>query len=217
MTDWSAAARYAGLAGITTLWATIGAGIIRSGFDVGGQHPLSDLVADPRARLAFQVGLVVGALCFVAFHSWVRHRYPVGAGFSVLMLVGMAAQAIAGLVRIDGTGSAHTLHTTSGLILGASVPLFMWRFAAGQSPGAWRRTSYLLFWLEFAACIVGYALSVRRVAAVAEMLPAVCFHLWIVVLTLHGAPQRAHLREPLVPTARAVPPTTPSTARRDRA
>jgi hypothetical protein len=105
----------------------------------------------------------------------------VGGGFSAVMLTGLAGQLVAAFVPIGGNSAAHQVHTTSALILGASLPLLMWRFAAGQGGGPWRRLAYRLFWAEAAACVVG--LSGLVAAPVAEILPGAVFHLWVLIVT----------------------------------
>ena len=64
----------------------------------------------------------------------------------------------------------------------------MWRFAAGQPPGPWRRLAYRLFWAEAVACAVGLYLSARSIAPLAEILPGVAFHAWVFVVTFAASP-----------------------------
>ena len=73
------------------------------------------------------------------------------------------------------------------MLLGISLPVLMWRFAAGQPRGRWRTTAYRLFWLEAAACVVGVLASRAGLATLAEILPAVAFHLWIAMVTASSA------------------------------
>lgn len=183
--------RYAGLVAVATLWTTLGAGAELTGFDLFGERPLSHLGTQQRSALLFSGGLVLAALALVAFHRHLRWRYALTAAFSVAMLVGLAGQVVAGLVPIGGDGLGHRVHTSAGLVLGASLPLLMWRFAANQPPGRWRRLCYGLFWVEAAAVATGLVLSARMVAPVAEILPAAAFHLWIVVVTVAGASHTA--------------------------
>ena len=115
------------------------------------------------------------------------------AGFSVAMLAGLVGQMVAAFVPIGGDPAAHRIHTTFALALGISLPLLMWRFAAGQEPGPWRRLAYRLFWAEAAACAAGLYLSARSIAPVAEILPGIAFH--IVGLRRH-LPLTARSRNP---------------------
>ena len=177
--------RWTGLAAVFVLWSTQGLGSARAHFDLLGERPLSYLAHRPAAGELFSGGLVVAAVLFVCFHGYVRTRYPVGTLFSVAMLVAMAGQFVAGVVPIGGTGVAGRLHVTSALVLGALIPVLMWRFAACQPLGPWRRRCYGLFWLEGVACVAGVALSQRHVAPLAEILPAMGFHAWVVAVTLH--------------------------------
>lgn len=183
--------RYSGVAAVVVLWTTLAAGSSLARFDLLGERPLSYLAEEPRAALLFGAGLVTAAVLLAGFHEYVRRRYPVTRLFSWLMLVGLAGQVVAGTVPIGGDGIAHSVHTTSALVLGASLPLFMWRFAASQPAGAWRRTSYALFWGEAAACAIGFLLSSRGIAPLAEILPAALFHLWIATLTFRPGPEGA--------------------------
>ena len=171
---------------MVTIWTSLFAGIVLSGFDLLGARPLSYLATRPRSAALFTAGLAVSALLFIAFHQYVRGRYRVSSGFSVAMLTGFAAQLVAAFVPIGGDPTVHRIHTTSALVLAASLPVFMWRFAASQPPGRWRRLTYGLFWAELAACAGGLALSAATLAPVAEILPAAVFHAWVLTLTFAG-------------------------------
>jgi len=144
---------------------------------------LSYLALASDIGLLFGVGLVASASLFAAFQRHLRHRFGLGTGFSVVMLVGMAGQFVAGVVPIGGTGIGRDVHVTAALTLGASIPVLMWRFAAEQPPGAWRRWCYRLLWLEVAASATGIVLSRNHVAPLSEILPAVVFHAWVAMTT----------------------------------
>jgi len=175
--------RYSGVVAVATVWSTFSAAALVSGFDLTGPDPLSYLGTRRPSAALFTVGMAVTAVLLAAFHRWVRDSFPVSTGFSVAMLVGLAGQMVSAFVPIGGDPTIHRIHTTSALILGVSLPLLMWRFAASQPPGAWRRLAYRLFWAEVAACAVGLYLSARGVAPVAEILPAAAFHAWVLTLT----------------------------------
>lgn len=175
------------------LWATQLLAISFAGFDLTGDEPLSEL-ANTATGWLFSVGLAGAAVLFLVFVGYLRRAFPVGMGFSVAMTVGMVGQLIAGLLPIGGGGWVSEVHVMSALILGASIPVLMWRFAADQPAGTLRRRFYGLFWLEAAACAAGIVLSRRHIAPVAEILPAMAFHLWVVVATV-AAPQRARPHE----------------------
>ncbi len=185
--------RSTGVAAVVTAWTTLLTASAVSGFDLLGPDPLSYLGSDPRVATLFTIGLAVPAALFSAFCLDVRRRYRLPAGFPIVMLTGLAGQMVAAFVPIGGDPTAHRIHTTFALALGISLPLLMWRFAAGQEPGRWRRTSYLLFFAEAAACVAGLYLSARSIAPVAEILPGVAFHVWVFVVTFRSQPEeRAH-------------------------
>lgn len=165
------------------LWSTQAVLVATAGFDLVGERPLSYLVHQPELGFLFGVGLTVAAVLFVLFLGHLRRRFAVGVPFSAAMLVGMAGQFVAGVVPIGGNGTTGRVHVVAALILGASIPVLMWRFAADQPHGSWRRRCYGLFWLELAACAVGITLSQNQVAPLAEILPALAFHVWVFVVT----------------------------------
>lgn len=177
-------ARWTGIAAVAALWSSQAVLVVVLDFDLVGDRPLSYLALQADIGYLFGVGLMVSAVLFVTFLSYLRHRYLFGGPlFSVAMLVGMGGQFIAGVVPIGGTGTASRIHVAAALTLGASIPLLMWRFAAEQSPGDWRRWCYRLFWLEAAACATGITLSQNQVAPLAEILPALAFHAWVAMVT----------------------------------
>jgi len=182
MTD--ARLRWTGLAAVATLWVTLGAASVLARFDLLARRPLSHLVASPGAAAVFAAGLAAAAVLFVAFHGYLRWRYPASPSFSAAMLVGMAAQLVAAFVPIEGGGPLATdVHTVSALVLGGSIPVLMWRFAAAQAPGPLRRAAGRLARAEAVACVVGVWLSRGGVAPLAEIVPAAVFHLWVARLT----------------------------------
>lgn len=155
----------------------------RTGLSFLDDRPISYLGTDSRSALLFRGGLILATILLVAFAAVVSRRLVRPTGFLPVFLVGMAGQAIVATVSIAGEGAAHAVHTTGGIVLGLSLPLLMWRFAAGQAPGRWRRQSYALMWLSVICSVAGVALSRAHLATVAEVLPAVAFHLWIIVIT----------------------------------
>ncbi len=191
--------RYTGVAAVVTVWTTLLAATALTGFDLLGEEPLSYLGTQSQSAVLFTLGLAVPALLLTAFHQHLRGRFPVSSGFSLAMLAGLAGQMVAAFVPIGGDPAVHRVHTTSALLLGASLPLLMWRFAAGQPPGPWRRLNYAFFWAEVAACVVGICLSALMVAPLAEILPGTVFHAWVFTVTFAAGPALP------APTPRGVP------------
>lgn len=175
--------QYAGVAAVTTLWGTLVSATELTGFDLLGPDPLSYLGTQDRSAALFSVGLAVPAALLTVFHQEVRRRFPTGKGFSTAMLGGLAGQMVAAFLPIGGDTGAHRVHTISALVLGASLPALMWRFAAGQPPSRWRQLCYGLFWVEALSCATGLYLSSLRVAPLAEILPGAAFHIWVLVVT----------------------------------
>ena len=165
--------------------------MVRAGLGVGDDRPISYLGTDPRGIVLFRVGLLVAALGFSVFAVEVGRHLARPASFLVVFLGGQACQVVVALVSIAGRGTTHSVHTAAGILLGLSLPLLIWRYAAAQPPGRWRRLSYGLMALEVGGCVVGVALSVAGRAVVAEVTPAIVFHLWVVVVTGFGPQWRS--------------------------
>jgi len=164
-----------------------------TGLELLGAQPISYLGTVHRSVAVFRVGLLVATALLTAFSIYVSRTFPVGRGFLVAFLVGQAGQVVTAVVPLSGPGSFPTVHTTGGIVLGISLPVLIWRFAAGQPAERWRTLAYRLVWLELAACVSGIALSRWGRAAIAEILPAVGFHLWIGVVTAKAGSPRAPL------------------------
>jgi hypothetical protein len=177
---------YTGVAAVVTVWTTLLAAAALTGFDLLGEDPLSYLGTQSQSAALFTLGLAIPALLLTAFHFYVRGRFPVSPGFSLAMLAGLAGQMVAAFIPIGGDPAVHRVHTTSALVLGASLPLLIWRFAAGQAAGHWRRLSYAFFWGEVTACLAGLYLSDLSIAPLAEILPGAVFHAWVVTVTVAG-------------------------------
>jgi len=175
--------RWAGVGAVVLLWATVAAGLALTDLRLLDDRPISYLGTNDRTVLLFQVGLVVAAVLLAAFSFFVRAVLNPAPGFLAASLVGLVGQVVAAAVPLSGTGTSPAVHTAGGIVLGLSLPVLMWRFAAGQPPGRWRAVAYRLFWLEVAACVVGVTLSRAGKATLAEIFPAVAFHLWIGVVT----------------------------------
>jgi len=167
-----------------------------TGLGFGDGRPISYLGTVPDSVALFRAGLLAATALLAGFAVFVTRALSPGRGFLTAFLVGQAGQVVTAVVPLSGPGSLPAFHTDSGLVLGASLPLLMWRFAAGQAPGRWRVVAYRLLWLELAAGMAGILLSRSGRAAVAEMLPAVAFHLWIGVLTVQAGSPRATVAAP---------------------
>lgn len=196
------ALRFAGVATVAVLWTTVGTGMYLTGLGWADDRPISYLGTDGRSQALFRAGLLVATVLLGGFAWALGRRLPQPAGFLSVFLVGQAGQAVVAVVSIAGHGTGHAVHTAAGIILGLSLPVLMWRFAAGQPERRWRRLSEAFMWSEVAACAVGVALSRAHRATIAEAVPAGGFHFWIIVVTVRWPAWRP-AREPR--TALSVP------------
>jgi len=183
--------RYAGVGAVAVLWVTVIVGMRRVGLGWSDDRPVSYLGDDPATRTLFRAGLLAAAVLFVVFAICLDRRHRVGRGFLAAFLVGQAGQVVVALVPLDGPGAARAVHTTAGIVLGLSLPVLMWRLAAGEVP--WPTAAWVLTGLEVAACAVGVGLSRSMRAPIAEIVPALGFHLWVAVVTAMPTGSADHL------------------------
>jgi len=176
--------RYAGLGAVATLWVCVGAGMYRTGLGFADERPVSYLGTDPRSALLFSGGLIVAALLVAGFAWFVWERFRAPNSFLAVTLIGLVGQVVAAVVPLEGHGVGRGVHTLGGIVLGLTLPALMWRFASGLPPGRRRAQAYGLCWLEVAACAAGIWLSRSGRAPIAEIVPALGFHLWIIVVTV---------------------------------
>ncbi len=185
--------RYAGAAAVATLWVCVSVGMYRTGLGFFGDRPISYLGTDPRSAMVFRGGLLLAAGLMAGFAWFVFDWFAARRSFLVAFVVGLVGQVVAAVVLLSGPGASHAVHTAGGLVLGASLPILMWRFAAGVPSGGRhsvrarsrrRIQSYGLYWFEVAACVAGVALSASMRAPIAEIVPALAFHVWVGVVTV---------------------------------
>jgi len=179
--------RYAGLAAVVVLWVSVATGMYRAGLGFLDARPISYLGTDPRSALVFRGGLIVAAGLMAGFSWFAFERFSAPRSFLAASVMGLVGQVVAAVVLLSGPGSSHGVHTAGGLVLGASLPILMGRFAASALGPRRRIAGYALFLLELAACAAGIALSISGRAPVAEIVPALAFHLWVVVVTVWSA------------------------------
>lgn len=175
-------ARGAGPAAVAVLWTTVAAGMARTGLAIGDDRTISELGTDARSAGLFRAGLLVATALLIAFAVAVHRLLPRRTGFLPVFLAGMAGQAVVATVSVAGHGRSHDVHVAAGLLLGASLPVLMWRFAAGQPAGTGRRWWAVLAGVEAGACIAGVALSRAHRGVLAEAVPAAGFHLWVLAV-----------------------------------
>lgn len=181
--------RWAGAAAVVILWVTVNLGMHRGGLGFFDHRPISYLGTDHRTKTLFEVGLVGAAALMAGFALFVWRQFRAPLSFLAAFLIGLVGQVVAALIPIAGGGTPHRVHVVGGLVLGGSLPVLMWRFAAGLRAGPQRWVAYGCFWLEVMACVGGVLLSKAMRAPVAEIVPAVGFHLWVGVVTVWTASQ----------------------------
>lgn len=184
--------RFTGTAAIAVLWLSLGLGAYLARLPLLGHHPISSLGVNPASATLFSGGLIVTAGLFLIFLVYLNNRFTVSPSFKLVFTVGQLAQIVAALVPFGGR--FRVPHSIAAFVLVFSLPILIWRFASAQPEPSFRRLAWRLFWLELAAFCIGLFtfIFIGRASPIAQALPAIAFHIWVVVLTVRSGATANH-------------------------
>lgn len=182
--------RWAGPGAVIVLWVGILSAMRAAGLSFYGSMPLSSLGVNEHSDLLFSATLIIAALFLMLFCVYLNIRYKVTRGFTAIFMTGQVAQIVAAIVPFGG--SSKNFHSTAAFVLAFSLPLHIWLFAKSQS-GKLRQLAYQLLWLELACFTLGIGTFVltNKVAPLAQSLPAVAFHVWLVGIAFYNSSTEA--------------------------
>ncbi len=177
--------RFSGLGGVAVLWLSIGIAMSIAHLGLIDMRPISYLGVDPRTKLLFSGGLLLSSALFIVFALQLHRNFKLRPRFLAYFLVGQAGQIVAAIVPYGATSSLRLIHTIAAYILAFSLPLLIREFARSRSTDHFYPVYRWLTWLELLAFAVGISLFVftSGIAPLGEALPALGFHLWIIVIT----------------------------------
>lgn len=182
--------RFSGLATVSILWSTILIGLHRAHLDIFGNWPLSYLGVNHDSRLLFNGGLILSALTLLLFLWYLSVQYVTTKWFLSVIAIGQVGQIIAAIFMFGGDQPSKTIHTLAAFTLAASIPIGLWTFALSQQKPL-KKLALRLAWLQTACFVVGIGsfAFVLHGAPAGQILPALAFHLWIIVITFYRLPQ----------------------------
>lgn len=177
---------YSGVLGVAVIWGALLAGILRAGLRLTGSSPLSDLGINPASDWLFSGGLLVSAGLFILFAFYVRRHFNVHNRFLTYFLIGQAGQIVAAIFPYGQQSNYRTVHTVAAFTLALSLPFLMREFAHSQTRQPGHSLYRKLLYFELATFVIGMGIFTltNSVAPIGQALPAVGFHLWIIVISL---------------------------------
>lgn len=176
--------RYAGVGAVGVLWVSTVVGMRLAGLSLFDWRPLSYLGVNPRSAPYFSIGLIVAAVLLIAFCLRLSSSYKLPRSFKAVFITGQVAQIISALVPYGGM--ARFVHTFMAFLLACTLPVLIWLFARSQT-GKLRPLANKLFWLEAGCFVIGIGtfVIIGRAAPIAQALPAVAFHVWLLTVSFY--------------------------------
>ena len=171
-----------GILAVTLLWLGVGVGIALAELPLIGSKPLSALGTMPESALLFNTSVSVSALFFSVYFYRLYRRHRLPAQFALVAFINVAAQFLVGIFSYEGR--EQIIHTSAAFTWAFSIPILMRIFYLH----ARIRPSILFLRAEYAAVFIGIGLFVftEGIAPLAEMLPALPYHAWIMTMAVAG-------------------------------
>ncbi len=176
---------YSGILGIFVIWTGIIIGMSRVHLGLLDSRPISYLGVNTASRSVFSLCLILSALLFFAFGYYINSKFKIKNKFLLYFTIGQIAQIIAAVVPDTNNSPYKIVHTVAAFILAISLPFLIREFARSQSGKRRSKIYNRLSHLEQLTFVIGIGLFIftSGVAPLGEALPAVGFHIWIIVLT----------------------------------
>lgn len=174
-----------GIFGIVILWTGVGISMLIAHLHFIDTRPISYLGIDSRTSQLFSVTLILSAILFIIFGYFVRASYKVKAPFLVFLIIGQLGQLITAVSPYGHREPMRFIHTIAAFTLAFSLPFLINTFRLSQRSSTRYQLFTWLFNIELACFIVGISLFVftKGIAPLGEALPALGFHLWVIVVT----------------------------------
>jgi hypothetical protein len=188
---------YSGVFAVFIIWLATLLSMYRTGLGLFDDRPISFLATDPSSRWLFIGGLIVSALLLIAFAHYVNVEFGVNNKFLKYFVVGQIGQIILA-VSPYGETAVGVIHLLAAFTLAFSLPLLIKQFAVSQKKSRYHQVYRYLLRFEQVSFVIGIGLFVfaRGLAPLGEAMPAIGFHLWIIVVTYVAIKRPRHLSSP---------------------
>lgn len=179
--------RFSGIAGIAVLWLSVGISLLVTGLDVFAQRPISYLGIYDSSKHSFNSGLIVAAMLLLAFLCSLSQRFRLTKPFIISFVVLQLSQIVVALTPFNATNIARPIHVIAGFTLAVMLPLSMELFThTPDISDEVRATTRGFFRVELVLFVlgIGWFVLASRGGALAEIVTAIGFDVWIVWLSL---------------------------------
>lgn len=188
---------YTGLVAVAMIWAGTLISMYRTGLGLLDDRPISFLASDPASRLLFVSSLIMSAVLLIIYGLYINRQFKVNNKFLKYLVAGQIGQIILA-VSPYGETPIGVIHLLAAFTLAFSLPLLIKQFAISQNQSPYHRTYQYLLRIEQVSFVIGIGLFIfaRGLAPLGEAMPAVGFHLWIIVVTYIAIRKPNHLSSP---------------------
>lgn len=184
-----------GVLGIIVLWAAVITGMRRAHLGLVDARPLSYLGVYTNTAQLFTAGLLISSLLFICFAFFVHRYWGTNNRFLFYFLIGQIGQIIAAIAPYGANSRYKLIHTIAAFVLAFSLPFLIRAFEQSQISRKNHKLYQILVRLEVATFIIGMGIftMTEGIAPLGEALPAIGFHIWIIVLTIVYFKTRSHV------------------------
>lgn len=185
---------YSGLTGVVVLWTGVLVAMAKAHLAFVDSRPLSYLGVDSKTAVIFSLSLLLSSGMFINFGYSVRKLFGVRNRFLLYFLVGQGGQIVAAVAPYGDNSRYRLVHTMAAFMLAFSLPLLIREFSVSQAKTQHAILYRNLVRFEQFTFVVGMGLFIftKGIAPLGEALPALGFHLWIIVVTIIAMKEIRH-------------------------
>lgn len=176
---------YSGVAGVVVIWTFVITAMQKADLGLIDVRPISFLGIFPPTSKIFSSGLLISSTFFIIFAFWVAKTYSVKNKFLAFFLLGQIGQVLVAILPYGMESNYKIAHTVAAFALAFSLPFLIFQFYRSQIGKPHYAQYRALFYFELITFLVGMGIFTltEGIAPLGEALPAIGFHIWIIIVT----------------------------------
>jgi len=181
--------KFSGVLAIIVLWSGISVSMYKAGLGLIDTRPISFAGTEPETSFLFSATLITSAILFGLFGYNIYRKYGCSKWFIITFMLGQIAQVVAALFQYGGEDKL--IHTVAAFTLAGAIPTYMLFFALSIKTLSLRSIAFRFYIIEllFFTVGIGAFIFVKGISPLAEILPALPFHAWIIYMTFFSLKQ----------------------------
>lgn len=177
--------RYSGFIAVASVWVSIPLSILIARLNILSDMPISSLGTNQSTKHLFIAGLLLSALAFSAFAIRAYKILDSSVLAPAILIAGQIAQVIVAVTPYNVTSVIRPIHVIAAYILAFSMPVAMGFYSFTAKNLKFRDINIVLLQLEILLFTLGlgWFIFAPSAGALSEILTAVVFDVWVVVVT----------------------------------